>query len=207
MHIYGINDFWLCMWPAWLGSTYDCTSFTEILMKYRHKCRIIYTYNTAIGNIWFKNAMYISQVVSHYDNVIWASWSLKSRMYRSAVCSTSCSGLEHSKHQSSAVLALCEGNPATSDGFCSQWASNVGSVSLPWHHNVKPIYNGLLGKRRPESGCTWNINIQTSSFLSWVHQCILRHFINFVMFAKQRTSKKFIYNDLEPCFPINNYKR
>ena len=38
------------------------------------------------------------------------------------------------KHQISTLLALCEGNPLVTSGFPSQRASNVGSISMSWHH-------------------------------------------------------------------------
>ena len=42
----------------------------------------------------------------------------------STVCSTICSGWRKRKHQSSLLLALCEGNPPFAGGFPSQRASN-----------------------------------------------------------------------------------
>ena len=41
------------------------------------------------------------------------------------VCSTACPSLQQRPHQSSASLALCEGNPLVTGGFPSQRASNV----------------------------------------------------------------------------------
>ena len=40
------------------------------------------------------------------------------------------------KHQSSALLANCEGNPPVTGGFPSQRDSNVVSVSTSWRHHV-----------------------------------------------------------------------
>ena len=40
------------------------------------------------------------------------------------------------KHQRSALLALCEGNPPVTGGFPSQRASNAESVSILWRHHA-----------------------------------------------------------------------
>ena len=40
------------------------------------------------------------------------------------------------KHQSSTLLALCEGNPLVSSGFPSQRASNMESISMSWRHHA-----------------------------------------------------------------------
>ena len=63
--------------------------------------------------------------VTHYSDITWASWCLKSLATR-----TACSGWEQRKHQSSALLVLCEGNPLVTSGFPSQTASNVESISM-----------------------------------------------------------------------------
>ena len=47
-----------------------------------------------------------------------------------------CSGADQRKHQSSAILGLCEGNPPVTDGFPSQRASNAENVSIWWPHHV-----------------------------------------------------------------------
>ena len=54
----------------------------------------------------------------------------------STVCLEACSGYSQTKHQGSASLTLCEGNPSLTDGFPSQMVSNAGSVSMSWcnHH-------------------------------------------------------------------------
>ena len=39
------------------------------------------------------------------------------------------------KHQSSALLALCEGNPPVTGGFPTQRASNAENVSIWWRHH------------------------------------------------------------------------
>ena len=42
----------------------------------------------------------------------------------------------HDMQMSPTSLALCEGNPPVTDGFPSQWACNVESISMLWHHHV-----------------------------------------------------------------------
>ena len=62
-----------------------------------------------------------SQIIVH-----WAAWP------------TATSVSQQWKHQSFALLTLCEGNPPVTGGFPSQKASNVESVSMPWrHHELK----------------------------------------------------------------------
>ena len=66
-------------------------------------------------------------------------------------------GLDNSwklKHQSSALLALCEGNPPVTNvalceekppvtgGFPSQRASNAESISMAWHHIMGNLIHG-----------------------------------------------------------------
>ena len=51
------------------------------------------------------------------------------------VCSAVCSGAHKRKHQSSVLLAFCEGNPPVTGGFPSQRASNVENISIWWHHH------------------------------------------------------------------------
>ena len=56
------------------------------------------------------------------------------------------------RHQSSAILALCEGNPPVTGGFPSQWASNEESVPILWRHNGEPMslpYGWRWCRRRP----------------------------------------------------------
>ena len=50
----------------------------------------------------------------------------------STVCSWACSRWQWRKHQSSALLALCERNPAGTGGFTAQRASNAESIFKPW---------------------------------------------------------------------------
>ena len=69
----------------------------------------------------------------YYNGVAGASWHL---ICRSIVCSTVCSDWQQRKHQSSSLLALCEGNLWVTGswftrGFPSQRASNAESVSIP----------------------------------------------------------------------------
>ena len=44
------------------------------------------------------------------------------------VCSTACVACQKKKHQSSAFLALCEGNPPVTGGFPSQMESDAEIV-------------------------------------------------------------------------------
>ena len=46
----------------------------------------------------------------------------------STICATICSGQQQRKHQSSASLLPCEGNPPVDGGFPSQRASNTESL-------------------------------------------------------------------------------
>ena len=48
--------------------------------------------------------------------------------------------LDSGGHQSSTLLALCEGNPLGTSGFPSQRASNAERISMPWlYHQTKII--------------------------------------------------------------------
>ena len=46
-----------------------------------------------------------------------------------------CSRVYSIKHQRSALLDICEGNPLVTGGFPSQRASNTESVSMLWPHH------------------------------------------------------------------------
>ena len=64
----------------------------------------------------------------------------------SIVCSTVCSGADQRKQQSSAIRALCEGNPPVT----SQRVCNADNVSIKWPHyelslsGLYPESNGVL---------------------------------------------------------------
>ena len=60
----------------------------------------------------------------------------------SIVCPTA----DQTKHQSSALLALCEGNPPVTGGFPSQRVSNAENVSFWWRHrgaNLLDNFNAM----------------------------------------------------------------
>ena len=69
-------------------------------------------------------------VFTHYSNV---TCCLKSPI----VCWKASSGLQQSSHQSSTLLALCEGNPPLTGGFPSQRASNVEIILMSWCLHVE----------------------------------------------------------------------
>ena len=54
----------------------------------------------------------------------------------SVVYSTVCSGADQGKHQSSASLALCEGNSPVTVEFPAQRASNAENVPIWWRHHT-----------------------------------------------------------------------
>ena len=54
----------------------------------------------------------------------------------SIVCLTVCSGVDQRKHQSSALLALCEGNSPVTGGFPHKGPTNAENVSICWRHHV-----------------------------------------------------------------------
>ena len=65
---------------------------------------------------------------SRFNDFIWGSWCLKSPAF---FCPTACSGHQQPKLRSSALRALCEGNPLVARGFefPLQRARNEESVS------------------------------------------------------------------------------
>ena len=71
---------------------------------------------------------------THYSDVIMSAM-VSQITDVSIVCSTDCSGANQRKHQSSAPLGLCEGNPPVTGGFPSQRASNTGDISIWWRHH------------------------------------------------------------------------
>ena len=61
--------------------------------------------------------------------------------------STVCSVLHQRKHQSTVLLALCEGKPPGTSGFPSLRDNNTESVSMWWRHHVSVL--------RTRSGVPW----------------------------------------------------
>ena len=75
----------------------------------------------------------------HYSDVMISAMASQITS-ASIVCSTVCSVADQRKHQSSASLALCQGNPPVAGGFPSQRASNAEIVSIWWrHHDLMPV--------------------------------------------------------------------
>ena len=58
---------------------------------------------------------------------------------------------QQQKNQSTALLALCEGNPPVTDGFLSQRASNGESISVSWLHQYNCRF--MMGHRRRTQHC------------------------------------------------------
>ena len=55
---------------------------------------------------------------------------------QSSVCFNSLFRLTRKKHQRSALLSLCEGNPLVTSGFPAQRDINAENVSIWWRHNA-----------------------------------------------------------------------
>ena len=72
------------------------------------------------------------------------------------VCSTVCADWHQKKHESSASLAHCEGNPWMNSGFPSQRARNAENISISYCHHVKPInYIQYIKTNMADSNMTW----------------------------------------------------
>ena len=86
------------------------------------------------------------------------------------------------KHQNSVLLALCQENPPLTDGFPSQRANYVESISMLWcHHDLKspgilswcficppsPIYQCCIVHRATNMAATHS-QVIDSSFLRWL---------------------------------------
>ena len=67
--------------------------------------------------------------------IMWAMVSQINSVF--IVWSTVCSSADQTKYQSSALQALCEGNPSVTGGFPSHRASNTENGSIWWHHNAQ----------------------------------------------------------------------
>ena len=78
----------------------------------------------------------LSDVTFYTLHVKWMWLYVKSQATHSTVWSTNSLGIQQRKHNSSALLALCEGNAlVATSGFPSQRASHVENVSmLQYHH-------------------------------------------------------------------------
>ena len=75
---------------------------------------------------------------------------------------TGSSGWHQRQHQSSVLLTFLMGNPPFTDGFHSQTASNVESVSMSWRHHVGIATSKLqsipvMDKCKYSSGLPWDI--------------------------------------------------
>ena len=71
----------------------------------------------------------------HYDGVTMSTMTSKITSL-TIVYSIVYSDADQRKHQSSALLALCEGNSPVKDKYPSQRASNAENVSIWWRHHV-----------------------------------------------------------------------
>ena len=60
---------------------------------------------------------------------------MASNIRGSNVWSTACSDQQRRKHQSSALLGPCVGDPPVIVGFSAQRVSKADSVSMSWHHH------------------------------------------------------------------------
>ena len=63
----------------------------------------------------------------HNNGVTWVTWHLES-----PICLTISWCVHQWQHQSSTLLAFCEGNPLVTSGFPSQSTSNMENVSMSW---------------------------------------------------------------------------
>ena len=90
--------------------------------------------------------------LSHYSDITWTSFHLNSPATELIVQQLV---QANKKNQSSALLALCKGNPLVTNGFPSQWTSNFGNYSdimLPsswgeWNRQV--VWTVLILHRDP----------------------------------------------------------
>ena len=84
------------------------------------------------------------QVTLHWGHMSITASQITSH---STVCSTAHSSWQQRKHQSSALLAVCKGNPPVSRRFPSQRASNVKSISISCPHHASGLTSA--GKVEP----------------------------------------------------------
>ena len=106
---------------------------------------------------------------THYNGVWYMSFMAHKITSNLAVSSTACSGWHQRKQHRWALLALCEGKPH------DQWvpwqsASNVESVSMPWHQHVDKSGTDCI-VHQTEMHTLWFVTI-IQTWLSEFKSCI-----------------------------------
>ena len=95
---------------------------------------------------WHQSAQIYTRFVKFLFHIIGSLWIHvlhlnNDILQRFHVMTSSCSESTHTgqqvNHQSNSLPVLCKGNPSVTDGFPSQRASNVGSVSMSWRHHTR----------------------------------------------------------------------
>ena len=129
----------------------------------------------------------------HYNDVIMSAMASQVTGV-SSVCSSVCSGADQGKHQSSASLALFEGNPLVTDGFPSQRASNAENVSIWWRHHITTT-----------TGCRTIIDFFTTYFSKTRFETVV--YTRLVSFGNQKClyNKKFGWSKLHSTYIHGSY--
>ena len=80
----------------------------------------------------------------HTTVLLWSHMSIMASQItsHSVIYSTPCLGKHQTKHERSASLTLCEGNPPVIGGFPSQRASNTESIFMLWQHHAAQYGSG-----------------------------------------------------------------
>ena len=78
------------------------------------------------------------KAITHYNDVIFNAMASQITSL-SVVYSAVYSGADKRKHQSSASLAICEGNSPVTGEFPAQRTSNAENVSIWWRHLEKKL--------------------------------------------------------------------
>ena len=121
-----------------------------------------------------------------------ATWNMSLITDNLTNCSTFYSDLHWRKHQSSASLDVCDGNPPLTGGFPSQRASDAENISMAWRdHGLEALIS--YGEDTPVSG---NMIVNDSpEFITYTHMSIVAiifnidHYRN--MFDRSIVSKLF----------------
>ena len=89
-----------------------------------------------------------------------------------------CTGLQQRNWKMTTLLTLYAGSPPVTNGFPAQRASNVGSISMSWHHDSKPRLSliarfmgptwGSSGSCRPQMG---PMLVYEPCYLGWFSLC------------------------------------
>ena len=112
---------------------------------------------------WQMNALGMPLETGNYSDVIMITMASQNTSV-SIVCSTACSCADWGKHQSSALLALCEGNSPVTGEFATQRAKNAEKAFIWWRHHVNP---GMPLKCDHEFTLNMAIGSQSSLKFSW----------------------------------------